>query len=469
MASIQRRGEQSFLIQFMDKNGRKRGISVSKIDEDSANDIMRRVEKINAANRAGRPFDRITEAWLKEQGDVMLKKLAKVDLIERSDTATIGDFIDEHFKSMVGRSGKGWKPQTLVRHEITKGHLLGFFKPSTPLTSITEADADAFARHLQNDVPTMKSNSTRYKHLSNVKTYFRSAVRHRLIAVNPFETVKLPKRSKKRFYFVTPEEADAVLQACPTTQWKLVFALARFGGLRMPSEIEKLTWGDIKWSEGVFLVRSPKTEHHEGKDKRFVPLFPELVDLLNDDWESLTDKQRQNKDKTFVVRVARKDGVLSGAYLRKRVLQIVENAGIKPWVKLFQNCRSTRQTELTRSRQLSPHEVCDIMGNSEKIAEEHYLQVTPEARRIAAKIVTSPATQQKHQPQHQPEELTDEKVMLKMMTQIEEVLGDDKQETINELRKLLLISESSSDCLTTPNEHISRVGVEPYLPSLKDW
>lgn len=466
MASIQRRGEQSFLIQFMDKNGRKRGISVSKIDEDSANDIMRRVEKLNAANRAGRPFDRITEAWLKEQGDVMLKKLAKVDLIERSDTATVGEFIDEHFKAMVGRSGKGWKPQTLVRHEITKGHLLGFFKPSTPLTSITEADADAFARHLQNDVPTMKSNSTRYKHLSNVKTYFRSAVRHRLIAVNPFETVKLPKRSKKRFYFVTPEEADAVLQACPTTQWKLVFALARFGGLRMPSELERLTWGDIKWSEGVLLVHSPKTEHHEGKDKRFVPLFPELVDLLNEDWESLTDEQRQNKDQTFVVRVARKKGELSAAYLRKRIRAIVENAGIKPWVKLFQNCRSTRQTELTKI--LPAHEVCDIMGNSEKIAEEHYLQVTSESRRQAAAIVTSPATQLKHQPQHQPEELTDEKVMLKLMTQIEEVLGDDRQATIDELRKLLVITDSSNDCLTSPNDLMTRVGVEPYLPGLKD-
>ena len=41
------------------------------------------------------------------------------------------------------------------------------------------------------------------------------------------------------------DEAEKVLKACPDAQWKLLFALSRYGGLRCPSEHLALTWGDI--------------------------------------------------------------------------------------------------------------------------------------------------------------------------------------------------------------------------------
>ena len=44
--------------------------------------------------------------------------------------------------------------------------------------------------------------------------------------------------------------------------------------------------------------------------------------------------------------------------------------------KLFQNLRSTRQTELEET--FPSHVVCSWTGNSEKIAKAHYLQVTDE-------------------------------------------------------------------------------------------
>jgi hypothetical protein len=49
----------------------------------------------------------------------------------------------------------------------------------------------------------------------------------------------------------------------------------------------------------------------------------------------------------------------------------LKKAGIAPWSKLFQNLRSTRQTELT---ELFPaHIVCSWIGNSERVAKGHYL------------------------------------------------------------------------------------------------
>jgi hypothetical protein len=49
---------------------------------------------------------------------------------------------------------------------------------------------------------------------------------------------------------------------------------------------------------------------------------------------------------------------------------------LKPWPKLFQNLRATRQTELCQK--FPEHVVCDWIGNSPSVAREHYLRTTDE-------------------------------------------------------------------------------------------
>jgi hypothetical protein len=56
------------------------------------------------------------------------------------------------------------------------------------------------------------------------------------------------------------------------------------------------------------------------------------------------------------------------------MLKIIKRAGLKSWPKLFQNLRSTRQTEL--EEEFPTHVVCSWMGNSESVARKNYLQVT---------------------------------------------------------------------------------------------
>ena len=47
---------------------------------------------------------------------------------------------------------------------------------------------------------------------------------------------------------------------------------------------------------------------------------------------------------------------------------------LKPWPKLFQNLRTSRQTEL--AKRFPEHAVCEWIGNSQIVAREHYLRVT---------------------------------------------------------------------------------------------
>ncbi|MBS0265431.1 MAG: site-specific integrase [Planctomycetes bacterium] len=177
-------------------------------------------------------------------------------------------------------------------------------------------------------------------------------------------------------------------------QWRLVFALARFGGLRCPSEMQPLTWGDVYWDQGKLRVRSPKTEHHDGHGERWVPLFPELRVALAAALDESVDAGRGTEAADPVIVICTE----SGANLRTHFHRIILQAGLTPWPKTFQNLRSTRETELAESYPI--HVVTAWLGNSPTVAMKHYLQVTEDhfARAGGAKSAAeeTPAPAENH-------------------------------------------------------------------------
>ncbi len=67
---------------------------------------------------------------------------------------------------------------------------------------------------------------------------------------------------------------------------------------------------------------------------------------------------------------------------RKGLHQIILKAGLLPWTKLFNNLRSSRETELAKTYSLQA--VTAWMGNTPKVALGHYLQVTDDEWQNAA-------------------------------------------------------------------------------------
>jgi hypothetical protein len=41
---------------------------------------------------------------------------------------------------------------------------------------------------------------------------------------------------------------------------RVIVALARFGGIRVPSELD-IAWSDVLWDKNRIRITSPKTEH----------------------------------------------------------------------------------------------------------------------------------------------------------------------------------------------------------------
>ena len=80
---------------------------------------------------------------------------------------------------------------------------------------------------------------------------YKAAVRSKTLPDNPFaDQVAAVKANTKRFHFISGEQAEAILDTCPDTERRLLFALARYGGLRVPSEALGLKWTDIDWPMG---------------------------------------------------------------------------------------------------------------------------------------------------------------------------------------------------------------------------
>lgn len=102
------------------------------------------------------------------------------------------------------------------------------------LQDFTPGHADAFKATLAS---TMADNSVR-RNLGRCRQFFEAAVRKRLIGSNPFAHLRslTAKGNAEWFKFVTLAEINKVIDAAPDAQWRLIIALARYGGLRMPRQ-----------------------------------------------------------------------------------------------------------------------------------------------------------------------------------------------------------------------------------------
>jgi len=249
--------------------------------------------------------------------------------------------------------------QSSVR-SVTRQNLEACFTPERSLRSITPADADHWRAWLAKEQKLAPATISR--RVIAARTMWRAAVRWRLAAENPFQGVKGGRQSNEsRKRYIPPSVIARALEAAPNASWRAIIVLARFGGLRTPSETFLLKWSDIDWERKTVRVTSPKLAHFERLGERIIPLFPELVEPLL----ALFDEAEEGEE--YVIPAAYR---LGAGNLRTTFTKIIRRAGEIPWPKLWHNLRDSRESELMREYDLPT--VCRWIGNSPKVAAEHY-------------------------------------------------------------------------------------------------
>jgi integrase len=363
-----------FRVQFT-INDDRRTVRLGRVAVKVAGTWLHRIESLVACKVGGIPFDADLAAWLRDLPEDAHGRLAAVGLVgERKVAAavTLGALCD----AFTARAAV--KPRTVAGYRQSLDSLVAFYGAEKPIAAITVESADEWRTWIATDREGKSSRTTKRttgdnrlspatvsKRATHAKQVFRRAVRWGWIEKSPFDAIRTGSQANPaRSHYVGLETINEVLDACPNVQWRLVVSLCRLAGLRCPSEVGALTWGDVNWEKGRLTVRSMKTEHH-GADHavRVVPIVPELRAILDDAFH------RPDADPLFVVPMAAQRG--AGANLRTTLEKVIFRAGCQPWPRLFQNLRASFETDCVEK--YPAHVVAKWLGHSPKIAAAHYL------------------------------------------------------------------------------------------------
>ncbi len=337
------------------RNGERVKISFdSSYSRSEVEEAGRIVEKIIVAEKKGEYLDRQTRSYIESASPDLQRRFSLAGFEIANRFATLKDawkeFVDWKYSQVAPSTQTIWK--------LIGDRLFSIFDKGRLLQSITEADA----RNARIALSNIYSEATVATTIGRFRTFWTWAESRGYVETNVFQSVKKGSDVNRERDFQIPREwTERILDACPSQNWRTLFALWRIGGLRQQEPLQ-LTWNCVNWEKKRLLVPSPKTSRYEGRESRLIPLFPILERELGRSFEECPEGE------LYIVWENRRKGFDSGF---KRILFW---AGLSPWSKLFQNMRSSRENDLIEDG-YPPHVVGAWLGHTGKVQERHYLRV----------------------------------------------------------------------------------------------
>jgi integrase len=289
---------------------------------------------------------------LAKQYQTLLRKHGFLRIVERAEYTT-----ETWFQICIDKStGKGSTKKGLTTAKNTWARLLG----NVAISTVTTGQA----RDGMEDLVSTCSPSHAGRLCERGRMFFQRALEHGHITTNPFAGLKIPNKSidKTRQFYVGPKLFEDVVSKARHSEASLLFLMARYAGLRVPSEPLALTWDCIDWEKGrISIPNDTKTGW------RVLPIFQEF-------YKELSIRNSNAPDgATFVFTTARKS---AGTTWREWLEEAIEKAKVPQWSKLWVNLRASCRTDLAERH---PAQVCDAwLGHSTQVAKDHYLLVTPQ-------------------------------------------------------------------------------------------
>jgi integrase len=356
---------------------------LGKATQRTAEGIKTKVEALIVAAITGSPVEDEVARWVADLDSRMAEKLAKLGLIVPRQAATVGGMLTAFLAA-----NPHTKPATRVMWGHTGRCLREHFGADRPLRAIGRGEAEGFRQWL---VGKKLAAATVARRLQLTRQIFGYAVRCEWIDRNPFAGVShTAGNPRARQHYVTEAETARLIDAAPNWAWRTIIALARYGGLRTPSETLSLRLADLDWEHGAMTVTSPKTEGH-GQGHRIVPMFARLRPYLDAAWETAQEGQPHVIPENLYLPAAAGPNGWVNCNLRTTFEKIVRRAGLKPWPRLFHALRASCETDLAREYPITT--VCRWIGNTVAIAARHYVQVTDADFRRASGVAESAATE----------------------------------------------------------------------------
>lgn len=357
-----KKGTVRYEIQYYTEGGR-RSISLgSAYNEKQAKRIATHVEALISCVETGARPDASLAAWLENLNDDLRERLAKADLLLITERMTHGAVWRRFYESP---RFQRMAPNTTRNYRGVATRFFEFFDEKQPVDEATKVDAEEWRRAI---IDAGYAEATAAGAVKCVRSVYNWAVDSNLIESHPFNAVYRGSfKNKKREFFVSREWYAKLLENCPDQEWRTILALCRIGGLRCPSEVLEARWDDVNWELERLAVRDRKR-----KTTRVIPLFPELREELNKQFFA-----NQGGDCPYIVANHR----FNSNNLRTGLSRVIFHAGLPQWERIFHNLRGSRSCELFSA--YPAHVASAWMGQSEKVANAHYLHPTDEDYRRA--------------------------------------------------------------------------------------
>jgi len=369
LASVFREKSGNYRLQVLLNGEDRRSHALGKLNKKQAATVLQRIDSLELAVKSGTDPDVDTMTWLKKLDNELFLKLTEWGYVPPTVSDRLNRIVTLKEAIADCRKNAIHKPGTQLIWDQVEDRAFRHFGETKAIQSMTLADAKSFRTWLLTagwDGDAYADATTR-KTIGIMRQVFTHAKDREWIEKNPFADKSLPtnvRSNKARKVYIEQQTVLAVMDECQHDELRLIVALTRFAGLRCNSEHLRLRWVDINWDLRRMLVTSPKTEHHEGKGTRMVPIVDEVFALLEKMYDGLSEPTE------FVINRYRK---VKASYIWKLVNQAATRAGFTPWPRLFNAMRSSRQTDW--AEEFPRHVACEWMGNSEDVADEHYLTV----------------------------------------------------------------------------------------------
>ena len=263
----------------------------------------------------------------------------------------LGELIDRHRLTKADK-----KPKTIERYEAWYLEMMSYFGSDKIVSEIAPGDADLFRVWCLTGRPRRFAVATLAKGVRMCRSVVQFGVKQGFFTVNPFDgCIVGADHNDERQYYVSRETIEKVLSVCRNDRLRFAVMLARYAGLRIPSEIRYMKFSDFG-TDGFYVHHNTKTGRRE------VPFFKELRPVF----ERLKAGSRPD-DLLFPVRSWRED---KGVWLR--LLTLIDHAGVARWPRLLNNLRSSCIMDYDEMG-FSQKTLDSIFGNSEEVRRKHYI------------------------------------------------------------------------------------------------
>lgn len=351
--------------QFTLPDGRRTTLRLGLLSISAANEISGHIDHLLEAAKHGTRIDAETHAWLRSTDRELVEKLHGYGLCPRYTNPSVAEFTQAYIDSKALKSA----PRTVTALSQSRSALVAYLGTDKRMDSVSAHDAMEFYDYLltkSGQASKGVGENTAKGMFSKVRQMFNGALERDVIGKNPFKLASLSVSvgAAKKEYVPESTIMEAV-EYCTTDEWKLLLVFGRFVGLRIPSEIDKLTWADINWEKNTMLIHSPKTERR-GKPSRLVPLFPEIRPFLEKQFAVASESTEVGKLRESHVfpKLRKHTNVATTAK------KFVKAAGFVPWDKFWNALRASRETDLMDLVGL--RRACQWIGNTPKVAMTNY-------------------------------------------------------------------------------------------------